>query len=123
MRKLILLAVLGLLLAFGARAEVKVEKVEYKGWQNCWRVSNGEVELIATSDVGPRVIRFGYINGQNLFKEFSEQMGKSGERDWQPRGGHRIWMAPEIVPDTYAPDNAPESVERHDDGVELTQPV
>jgi hypothetical protein len=32
-------------------------------------------------------------------------------------------MAPEIVPDTYALDNAPVNVASHDDGVELTQPI
>ena len=60
-------------------AAVKVEKVEYKGWPNCYRVSNGEVELVVTSDVGPRVIRFGFVGGQNLFKEFPEQLGGKGE--------------------------------------------
>jgi len=69
MRKLILLAIAGLFVTSGARGEVRVEKVEYKGWHNCYRVTNGEVELIVTGDVGPRVIRFGFVGGQNLFKE------------------------------------------------------
>jgi hypothetical protein len=38
------------------------------------------------ADVGPRVIRYGFIGGQNVFKEFEEQMGKSGESTWQPVG-------------------------------------
>jgi hypothetical protein len=102
---------------------VSIEKVCYGGWPNCFRISNHEVELITTSDVGPRVIRYGFIGGRNLFKEFPEQMGRTGEADWQPRGGHRIWIAPEIVPDTYAPDNGPVRAIVHDDGVELIQPV
>src|SRR5215510_9639672 len=105
MRKLILLAILGLLLAFGARADVKVEKVEYKGWRNCYRVANGEVELIVTGDVGPRIIRFGFVGGQNLFKEYPEQLGKSGEEKFQLRGGDRVWKAPEDPVATWAPDN------------------
>ena len=52
-------------------AEVTVEKVNYKGWPNCYRVTNGEVELIVTGDVGPRIIRFGFVGGQNLFKEYA----------------------------------------------------
>jgi hypothetical protein len=88
-------------------AEVKVEKTGYNGWQNCYRVSNGQIELIVTGDVGPRIIRFGFVGGQNLFKEFADQMGKSGEAKFQPRGGDRVWKAPEDPIATWAPDNVP----------------
>jgi hypothetical protein len=67
MSKLILLLTLSLVVAAHARADVKVEKIEYKGWRNCYQVSNGEVALVVTSDVGPRVISFGFVGGQNLF--------------------------------------------------------
>ena len=123
MRKLIQLAILGLPLAFGARADVKVEKVEYKGWRNCYRVSNGEVELIATSDVGPRVIRFGFVGGQNLFKEFTEQLGRSGEDKFQLRGGDRVWKAPEDPVATWAPDNVPVEISVTRNGLIARAPV
>jgi hypothetical protein len=100
-----------------------IEKVSYGGWPNCFRIANEEVELIVTTDVGPRIIRYGFIGGRNLFKEFAGQLGRSGEATWQPRGGHRIWIAPEIVPDTYAPDNGPVRTLVHEDGIELMQPV
>src|SRR6516164_1596852 len=102
MRPLLLTA---LLMAPDLSSAVKIEKTAYAGWPNCYRMSNGEVELIITTDVGPRVIRFGFAGGQNLFKEYKEQLGKSGEPDWQPRGGHRLWVGPEAVPMSYAPDN------------------
>src|SRR5258706_6776416 len=88
-------------------SQVKVEKVNYKGWPNSYRVSNGRVELVVTGDVGPRIIRFAFVGGQNLFKEFEEQMGKSGEKDFQLRGGDRVWKAPEDAVATWAPDNVP----------------
>jgi len=91
-------------------ASVKVEKTEYKGWQNCYRVTNGEIELIVTGDVGPRIIRFGFVGGQNMFKEFAEQLGKSGEEKFQLRGGDRVWKAPEDPVATWAPDNVPVQV-------------
>jgi hypothetical protein len=100
-----------------------VEKVSYGGWPNCLRVFNDDIELVVTTDVGPRVIRYGFIGGQNVFKEFSDQMGGRHEATWQPRGGHRIWFAPEVVPDTYAPDNVPVCATLHHDGVEVTAPV
>jgi len=123
MRKLILLTILGLFLASGAQADVKVEKVEYKGWRNCYRISNGEVELIATSDVGPRVIHFGFVGGQNVFKEFPEQLGKSGEDKFQLRGGDRVWKAPEDPVATWAPDNVAVEISVTGNGLIARAPV
>jgi hypothetical protein len=100
-----------------------IEKVSYGGWPNCFRIANRDVELIVTTDVGPRVIRYGFIGGQNVFKEFGDQLGGSGETTWQPRGGHRLWIAPEIVPDTYALDNGPVRATFRGDSLELTQAV
>jgi hypothetical protein len=89
-----------------AVAVVKVERVDYKGWHNCYRVTNGEVEVIVTGDVGPRIIRFGYVGSQNMFKEYADQLGKSGEEKFQLRGGSRVWKAPEDAV-SWAPDNVP----------------
>mgnify|MGYP000945826600 CR=1 FL=1 len=118
----VLLLLLPLLMT-PANAAVKIEKTAYAGWPNCYRITNGEVELIVTTDIGPRVIRYGFVGGQNLFKEFKEQLGKSGEKEWMPRGGHRIWIAPELVPDTYALDNGPVKAVVKSDTIELTQPI
>ncbi len=62
---------------------VTMEKVKYGGWDNCVRLSNGEIELIVTTDVGPRVIRCGFIKGQNLFHEFPADLGKKGGDEWR----------------------------------------
>ena len=104
-------------------AEVKVEKVSYKGWPNCYRVSNGQIELIVTGDVGPRIIRFGFVGGQNLFKEFADQMGKSGEAKFQLRGGDRVWKAPEDPIATWAPDNVPVEITPTSSGLIARAPV
>lgn len=111
------------LIIMNASAAVKIEKTSYAGWSNCYRLTNGEVELIVTTDVGPRVIRYGFVGGQNIFKEFKEQLGKGGEKEWQARGGHRIWIAPEQVPESYALDNAPIQAVVKGDSIEMTQPV
>jgi hypothetical protein len=107
-------------LAMTADAAVRIEKTAYAGWPNCYRMTNGEVELIVTTDVGPRVIRFGFVGGQNLFVEFRDQLGKSGEKTWVPRGGHRLWIAPEDVKLTYAPDNTPVKAEVKGDTLTVT---
>ncbi len=117
------LALLLLVATMSIPAAVKIEKTNYKGWPNSYRVSNGEIELIATGDVGPRIIRFGFVGGQNLFKEYVEQLGKTNEIDYQLRGGHRLWVAPELLRTTWALDNSPVKIELKDDGIEITGPV
>ncbi len=103
-------------------AEVTMEKVPYAGWPNCVRVSNGTVELIATSDVGPRIIRFGFVGGQNMFKEFPDMIGKTGGEEWLNYGGHRLWAAPEAKPRTYFPDNFPVKADWDGKTLTLTPP-
>jgi len=105
------------------QSQVKTEKVNYKGWPNSYRVSNGQIELIVTGDVGPRIIRYGFVGGQNLLKEFDAQLGKSGEKDFQLRGGDRVWKAPEDAVATWAPDNVAVAVEITKNGVIATAPV
>jgi hypothetical protein len=95
-----------------ATMRVTMQTIPYKGWKNNLRISNGTVELVITLDVGPRIIRYAYVGGENIFKEYDEQMGKSGEESWQIRGGHRLWHAPEDVKRTYALDNTPVKFEK-----------
>ncbi len=97
---------------------VTIERTAWGGWPNCWRVSNGEAELILTADVGPRVMRYGYCGGRNLFLEIPDQLGGLGEAEFRARGGHRVWSAPEQFPRTYYPDN--EAVEVAVQGVTVT---
>ena len=119
----VLLLMAMLFLNVNANAAVKVEKTEYAGWKNCYRVSNGEVELIVTGDVGPRIIRFGFVGGQNVFKEFTEQLGKSGEGKFQLRGGDRVWKAPEDAVATWVPDNVPVEIQVTSSGLIAREPV
>jgi hypothetical protein len=84
-----------------------MQTVEYKGWKNNLQLSNRHIELVITLDVGPRVIFLGPPGGRNVFKNYDDQMGRSGEKEWRIRGGHRLWLAPEGVPFSYFPDNTP----------------
>ncbi|PJF21823.1 MAG: hypothetical protein CUN56_09120 [Phototrophicales bacterium] len=81
--------------------------VAYGGWQTCYQLSNGTVELIVTGDVGPRIIHFGFVGGENEFFTFENQLGLTGGDTWRLYGGHRLWHAPEAHPRTYVPDNQP----------------
>lgn len=103
---------------------VRIEKLAWGGWPNCYRVANQEVELIVTTDVGPRVMRYAYHNGPNLFLELPDELGGAGEAGFKPRGGHRVWCAPEKYPLSWAPDNQPVDVRiQGGSTIELTAPV
>jgi hypothetical protein len=87
-----------------AIAEVSVTTVSCMGLPNCLQLSNKTVEVVMTTDVGPRVIAYRRIGGRNMLAEIP---GTPGASEWQPWGGHRLWLAPEAIPFSYAPDNAP----------------
>ncbi len=86
-----------------------MEKVEYRGWKNNLKLSNAVVEVLVTLDVGPRILVYRLVGGANVLKEYADQLGHSGEPDWQIRGGHRLWTSPEDLTRTYVPDNRPVS--------------
>jgi hypothetical protein len=85
---------------------MSVEIVPAFGYEHCLRIDTGTAELIVTTDIGPRILDYRLKGGENVLRAFPEQMGKSGEPDYQARGGHRIWVAPETDL-TYVPDNGP----------------
>lgn len=121
---IILAAGLGIAAAAPASGEVKVEKVTYMNLANCYKLSNGTVEVIVTTDVGPRVIRYGFPGGQNLLAEMPDTVVKTDFGDWKPWGGHRLWHAPEVIPRTYSPDNTPIEFKKvGSSGIQLIQPV
>lgn len=89
---------------------VTIEKTAYRGWPNCYRIANGEVELIVTADVGPRIIRYGFVGGRNMFVELEEDLGKTGGSQWRLYGGSRLWVGPEDPVSSYGADNEPVDV-------------
>lgn len=84
-----------------------MEVVEYRGWKNNLRIANDAAEVVVTLDVGPRVISYKPAGGPNVLKNYAGMMGGTGEPEWQIRGGHRFWLAPEDLTRTYFPDNRP----------------
>ncbi len=112
------------MLALPVWGDVKVEKVAYMNQPNCYRLSNGTVELIVTTDIGPRILRYGFVGGENILGEVPDLVVHTALGDWKPWGGHRLWHAPEAMPRSYSPDNSPiEFKQEGDDTVRLTEPV
>ena len=103
-----------------AGSDVTIEKTAFQGWPNCYRVSNGTVEFIATTDVGPRIISFSFVGGTNVFFVREDFAGQTGGAEWKNYGGHRIWHAPEDKARTYEPDNGPIDAKPVANGLLLT---
>lgn len=93
-----------------------MEVIDYAGWK-CVRIVSGDVEALVTIDVGPRVIRLGFVGGPNEIHEAPDQRGLRGGSEYRSYGGHRLWIAPE-APETYYPEN--ESVEVGQEGDWIT---
>jgi hypothetical protein len=95
-------------------------------------VDNGHIEAYVTLDVGPRVIRLAKPGGPNLFfadaKGLLTEEGPELKAAYGPDavyrffGGHRLWMSPEYIASTYAPDNDPVTVTTLPDGAVFTPP-
>ena len=98
-----------------------VERISYRGWNNVYRISNATVELLVLADVGPRVISYGFVGGENIFHEIPEQAGLTGGSEFRLYGGHRLWVSPE-VDRTYYPDNSLVAVYQDHNLVRFTPP-
>jgi hypothetical protein len=99
-----------------------LEKVNFHGWPNCYRLGNKEIEMIVTTDVGPRISWWGFKGGANEFAEYPEH-GMTGGDEWRIYGGHRLWHAPENKPRTYFPDNFPVKLKEQKGFIRITQPT
>jgi hypothetical protein len=97
--------------------------MNYKGWPGCCRLSNGIIEVVATTVVGPRIVHLSQIGRNNIFHENPGDLGKAGGPGWRHYSGHRFWHAPELKPRTYYPDNNPVKVQQSENFVRLIQPV
>jgi len=102
-----------------------MEKIKYLNLPNCIRLTNGEIEIIVTTDVGPRIISYGFAGGENILGLHPEAKVDTALGEFKPYGGHRFWIAPENMPISYAPDNQPVeySFDEHRNSIRLVQPV
>ncbi len=102
-----------------------MEKIEYKNLPNCIRLANGDIEIVVTTGVGPRIIKYSFVGGENVLGEHFEAKTETALGEFKPYGGHRLWIAPENMPNSYAPDNA--TVEYEFDAaknsIRLVQPI
>ena len=94
-----------------------LKEIDFENYGKCVQLSNGVIDLVVTIDCGPRIVRFGFIGNENIlyndldrkFKvqnEFMDDYYSEGAACYF-YGGHRLWLAPERMPESYFPDNDP----------------
>ena len=90
-------------------------KIEHLGFPNCYELANGDACVVASSDFGPRILEYSLAAGNNILGWHPDAEVTTDLGTWKPFGGHRLWLAPENMPLSYAPDNERVEVERHYD--------
>jgi hypothetical protein len=102
-----------------------MQKISYLNLPNCIRLTNGEVEIIVTTDVGPRVLHYAFVGGENILGLHPEAKVETALGKSKPYGGHRLWIAPENMPNSYAPDNTPVEYvfDQAKNSIRLVQPI
>lgn len=100
-----------------------MEMIQYNGLPNCVRLTNDEVEVIVTTDFGPRIIGYSFVGGENVLGFHPEAKVETALGIWKPYGGHRLWIAPENMPNSYAPDNSPVEYDSRHNSINLIQPI
>lgn len=88
--------------------EANFSRLFYQNYGECACLENDCIRMIVTVDLGPRIISFSTRNGKNILfedvdREFCEL--NKGYGTWYAYGGHRLWTAPEVMPETYCPDH------------------
>ena len=101
---------------------MKSSKIEYRGG-NALKFATRALELVVTTDVGPRVSSLRSLSGKgrNLFLEMPAN--EKRYHGFYLRGGHRLWHAPEDIVRSYQPDDDPLAVKPLSRGVALTAPA
>lgn len=102
-----------------------METIERLNLPNCLRLSNGVVEIVVTTDVGPRIVGYSFVGGENILGEHPAARVETALGEFKPYGGHRLWIAPENMPNSYAPDNAPIEYfyDQARNSIRLVQPI
>ena len=93
------------------------EIINIDGWGKCLKLSNGVIEVVTTVDLGPRIIGFNFVGGENILNPIGKKdPNKTPYGEFYTYGGHRLWHAPEGIPRSYVPDNDPIKYEITDTG-------
>lgn len=101
---------------------INIDTVQHGGWGEVVRISNRTAELLVLTQVGPRILFYGFKGGANQLHEFHDQRTLMGDGQYHSYAGHRLWVSPEVER-TYYSDNFPVQVAATEAGAKFTAPV
>jgi len=94
--------------------DIRYEKIHVDPYGNCLVMTNGYLEVVVSLDIGPRIISFRRLSGENILFQDTKDLVRVDNADyksvygnesiWHAYAGHRIWMSPETYL-SYYPDN------------------
>jgi hypothetical protein len=87
----------------------------------CVPLKTEKIELLIARDFGPRILSLKTPNSPNILAELPTLVDQTPYGEYRIRGGHRLWHAPEHMPRSYIPDNAPPEISEVKDGVVVMQ--
>ena len=109
---------------------ISIKEVTYKNFGKCLSLTNDLMELLVTVNIGPRIIKCNLRGKENMMYEDIDRVNVTdassvyGEgKNWYIYGGHRLWLSPESLPETYYPDNDRVLYSTCSTGAEFTPPV
>ncbi len=96
--------------------------IDYAGWKNCILMSNGVFEAVITTEVGPRIIRYAEVGGDNVLYLDEFTAGQTEAPVWRAYGGRRFdyHLNGELV---LTAENAPTDYEIGEDRVTFRLPI
>jgi hypothetical protein len=111
---------------------IKYEEINYSTFGKCLKITSKLAEVIVTLEVGPRIISYRLLDGENIFFEDTQRLLylNTVEMDeifykgatWYGLGGHRLWRSPESY-STYYPEEHPIKYDVTNDVFTFIQPV
>lgn len=99
--------------------KVNIAEINYKNYNNCLRITNNLVEVIVFMENTIRIVKYGYVNGNNQFEDIlidNDSRNIIG-------GGHSFSYIPQIDQNVDFIDNQGITYERISSGIRLIQNI
>jgi hypothetical protein len=104
---------------------VTIRRTEWKGWRDCYVITNGEVEVVVVPQIA-RIMKYGIAGGKNMLwvnEELTPEKAPEAHApepgEWLNYGGYKLWPAPQRDwnwPPDWTLDRGPCTVEVTEEG-------
>lgn len=108
---------------------MEIKETEFENYGKCVQLTNGIISVIVTIALGPRIVSFGFSDGENvLFNDLgreyfrSEDPASGKNSNFYFYGGHRLTIGQPRTGPLFYPDNSPVVYTLLPDGVSFLSP-